>query len=300
MIPAEDSLAGGLLHGDAQGGSAVLRILLGSQLQRLRAAKGIDPEKAADAIDVTTAKVNAMERGQANLKSSEVAKLLTLYEVRDPQERATLLALADCATTPSWWQRYADILPDWFEGYVELEESASVIRSYELQFVPGLLQTEDYARSVIQLCHGTSPSSDVEQRTSMRLQRQERLFSPSAPRYWAVVDEAALRRPYGHPKVLRDQISYLLEISELPNVTLQVMPFAYGGHPAAGGAFTLLRFAAPDLPDIVYLEQLHSAIYLDKRDDTHRYLEIFGQLCVQAPPPTATSGLLTSLRDALD
>ncbi|MBB4934517.1 transcriptional regulator with XRE-family HTH domain [Lipingzhangella halophila] len=299
MIPAEDSVAAGLVHSDAQGGSAVLRILLGSQLQRLRTAKGLSSEKAAQAISMSPSKINGVEQGQLRIRSSEVADLLTLYNVSDPQERATLLALADCANTPSWWQKYDDILPSWFEGYVELEESASVIRTYELQFVPGLLQTEEYARAVIQLNHATSPSTEVEQRISMRMQRQERLFTPDAPRYWAVVDEAALRRPYGHAKVLRDQINYLLEISELPNVTLQVMPFAYGGHSAAGGAFTILRFAAPDLPDIVYLEQLHSAVYLDKRDDTHRYLEIMGQLCVQAPPPAATPGLLTSLRDAL-
>ncbi|RNL82179.1 helix-turn-helix domain-containing protein [Halostreptopolyspora alba] len=300
MIPAEDSVAAGLANSEAEGGSAVLRILLGTQLRRMRTAKGITPEKAARSIGVSPAKVNGVEQGQARLKSSEATTLLTLYEVSDPQERATLLTLVDRANTPSWWQRYDDILPSWFEGYVELEESASVIRTYELQFVPGLLQTQDYARAVIQLNHGHSPASETEQRIGMRMQRQERLFGPNAPRYWAVVDEAALRRPYGHPKVLRDQISYLLEISELPNVTLQVMPFAYGGHSAAGGSFTILRFAAPDLPDIVYLEQLHSAIYLDKRDDTHRYLEIMGQLCVQAPPPNATPGLLTSLRDALD
>lgn len=300
MIPAEDSVATELTNSDAQGGSVVLRILLGTQLRRMRTAKGISPEKAARAVGMSPAKVKGVEQGQVRLRSSEATNLLTLYEVTDPQERATLLTLADCANTPSWWQRYEDILPSWFEGYVELEESASIIRTYELQFVPGLLQTADYARAVIQLNNGSSSSSETEQHLSMRMQRQQRLFDPNAPRYWAVVDEAALRRPYGHPKVLRDQISYLLEISELPNVTLQVMPFSYGGHSAAGGAFTILRFAAPDLPDIVYLEQLHSAVYLDKRDDTHRYLEIMGQLCVQAPPPAATPGLLTSLRDALD
>ncbi|WP_046468787.1 helix-turn-helix domain-containing protein [Allosalinactinospora lopnorensis] len=300
MIPVEDSAVAGRLHRDAQGGSTVVRILLGTQLRRLRTAKGISREDAGYAIRASRAKISRMELGQVRFKTRDVADLLTLYGVGDLQERATMLTLAECANVPGWWQDYEDVLPDWFEAYIGLEEGASIIRSYELQFVPGLLQTEDYARAVIQLsCVAASPTAEIDRRVAMRMRRQQRLIGPEPLRFWAVVDEAALRRPYGGTKVLRAQIEHLLTIAELPNVTLQVLPFAHGGHPAAGGPFSLLRFTAPQLSDVVYLEQLHSALYLDKRAETHRYLEIMEQLCIQAPPPSATPALLTAFYNDL-
>ncbi|WP_046468472.1 helix-turn-helix domain-containing protein [Allosalinactinospora lopnorensis] len=299
MLPAEDSATAGRVHGDAHGGSTVVRVLLGAHLRRLRTAKGLSPEEAGRAIRASPAKISRIEVGQIHFKTREVTDLLTLYGVQDPQERATFIALVECANVPGWWQEYEDVLPDWFELYLGLEEGASIIRSYELQFVPGLLQTEDYARDVIQLSRTVTSTAEIDRRVAMRMRRQQRLTGPTPLRFWGVLDEAALRRPYGDPKTLRAQITHLLEIAELPNVTLQVVPLTQGGHPAAGGPFSLLRFAETQLPDVVYLEHLHSACYLDKYDDTDCYMEIMGELCVQAPPPAATPEQLVSLRDDL-
>ncbi|WP_046470683.1 helix-turn-helix domain-containing protein [Allosalinactinospora lopnorensis] len=300
MIPAEDGATAGRVHGDSHGGSTVLRILLGTQLRRFRTAKGLLREEAGYAIKASPAKISRMEEGYLHFRVGEVSDLLSLYGVEDPQERATLLALVDCANVPGWWQKYEDLLPSWFDVYIGLEESASIIRTYELQFVPGLLQTEDYARAVIQLSHAAiAPTAEIDRRVSMRMRRQRRLTGPEPLRFWAVVDEAALRRPYGPPKVMRAQIAHLIEMAALPNVTLQVIPFACGGHAAAGGPFSILRFASPQLPDVVYLEQLDSALYFDVCEETHRYMEVMGRLSIQAPPPSETPALLAVLHDEI-
>jgi hypothetical protein len=192
----------------------------------------------------------------------------------------------------SWWQDYADVLPPWFEAYLALEETAVGIRSYEIQFVPGLLQTRDYARAVTLLGHPNAHTADVERRVELRMARQQRLAPPAAPYIWAVIDEAALRRPAGRPGVMREQLKHLLEAAERPDVTIQVMPFAAGGHAAAGGPFSILRFAEPDLPDLVYLEQLTSALYLDDRDAVEHYLAVMERVCIEAAPSTASARLI--------
>jgi len=172
--------------------------------------------------------------------------------------------------------------------YVGLEQAASIIRTYQAQLVPGLLQTEEYARAVIALGYPEVPADEVQRRVTLRIKRQELLTRPQPPTLWAAMDEAALRRPLGGPRVLREQIQHLIEMTKLPNITLQIIPFDLGGHAAAGGSFTILRFAESDLPDIVYLEQLTSALYLDKRDDVEHYVAIMNRLCVNAEPPAET------------
>lgn len=281
------------------GGPTILRMLLGAQLRRLRTAKGISREEAGHAIRGSHAKISRLELGRVSFKERDVADLLTLYGVTDPAERAPLLALARQANTPGWWHKYNDLLPSWFEVYVGLEEAASTIRSYEIQFVPGLLQTPDYARAVIMLAHDNADDSELERRIMLRMRRQERLMSPTPPTFWTVIDEAVLRRPMGGRKIMRDQIDHLLELSQLPNVTIQVVPFNRGGHAAAGGPFSILRFAEPELPDIVYMEQLESALYLDKREETDRYMQVMDRLCVQAESAAATKRFLMDLRDEL-
>ncbi|WP_106399119.1 helix-turn-helix domain-containing protein [Actinocorallia populi] len=283
----------------AGGGPTVLRILLGAQLRRLREDQGITREQAGYAIRASDSKISRLELGRVSFRERDVADLLTLYGVHDPAEREKALALARRASANGWWHDYNDLLPRWFENYIGLEEAASRIRAYEVQFVPGLLQSESYARAVTLLGHGGAAVEDVERRVEMRMKRQELLHSDHAPHLWAVVDEAVVRRPLGGTGVMREQLRHLIELCELPNVTVQVVPFARGGHAAAGGPFSILRFAEPDLPDIVYLEQLTSALYLDKREDIERYLAVMEQLCVEAEPVTATPDLLKRIHDTM-
>jgi hypothetical protein len=231
-------------------------------------------------------------------KDRDIADLLTLYGVTDEEERDALRALARRANAPGWWHDYSDVLPTWFEAYVGLEEVATQIRAYEVQFVPGLLQTEDYARAVALLGHDTATAREIERRVRLRMARQAVLDRPSPPSFWAVIDEAVLRRPAGSPAIMRGQLKHLAEMAMRPNVTIQVIPFKAGGHSAAGGPFSILRFAEPDLPDVVYLEQLTSALYLDKPEAVDSYLRVMERVCMEAATPAASVEILAGLLNA--
>ncbi|GAA3793855.1 helix-turn-helix transcriptional regulator [Sphaerisporangium flaviroseum] len=283
----------------SRSGPTVLRIILGAQLRRLRVAKGITREQAGEVIRASHAKISRLELGRVGFKSRDVADLLTLYGVGPSDERSTFLRLAEHANAPGWWHKYSDLLPTWFELYVGLEEAAAIIRTYEIQFVPGLTQTEDYARAVIVLGHAEASPEELDRRISLRMARQQRITSPDGPRLWALVDEAALRRPLGGPKVMRAQVDRLLELTESPTITLQVVPFGQGGHAAAGGPFTILRFTERELPDVVYMEQLTSALYLDKREETDPYMKVMDRLCVEAATVTESRRFLETLRKEL-
>jgi transcriptional regulator with XRE-family HTH domain len=269
--------------------ATVLRMLLGTQLRRFREAAGITPEQAGYAIRGSRSKISRLENGRVRLKSRDVTDLLTLYKVTDDEVRAKFLALASQSNSPDWWTKYSDILPDWFETYLGLEAAASTIRTFEVQFVHGLFQTEDYARAVTRLGRKTAPPEEIERRVALRLKRQELLSRPNPPRIWSVMDEAVLRRPVGGPEVMRAQFNHLIEVSELQHVTLQVVPFAIGLHAGESGSFTVLRFEEQDLPDVVYIEQLTGAIYLDQRSDVEHYLEVVDDLSSQAPTPAETT-----------
>ncbi len=288
-VPAGEPLIG------TRSGPTVLRIALGAQLRRLREASGLTPGQAAEAIRATPSKISRLERGRSAPRQRDVADLLTLYGLTDEAERDKLLTLTRQASTPGWWQQYSDILPRWFELYVGLEKAASVIRSYEMQFVHGLMQTEDYARAVILICNARAPAEEIERRVNLRMQRQQLLTQPDAPELWSVLDEAALRRSPDGPGLMRAQLEHLLDLTDLPNVTLQIVPFNAGPHAAAGGPFTILRFPEPDLPDVVYLEQLNSALYLDQVDDVTGYQTAMDRLCVQAASDSASRDILRAL-----
>ncbi|WP_067824539.1 helix-turn-helix domain-containing protein [Nocardia inohanensis] len=275
----------------AERGPTAVRIAVGSQLRKLRESKNITREAAGDHIRGSHAKISRLELGRTGFKERDIRDLLSLYEVNDPGERAQIMDLVRKANEPGWWHRYSDLLPQWFETYLGLEHAAKSIRTYEGQLVPGLLQTQDYARSMVSLGH----DADGERRVSLRRRRQELLTRPGAPSFWAVLDEAVLHRPIGGQSVLRDQISFLIEMSNLPNITIQVLPFSAGGHAAAGSSFTMLRFAEPELPDIVYLEQLTSSLYLDRRQDLELYRQVMDQLSVQAEPPERSRKLMEKL-----
>ncbi|GLX92343.1 MULTISPECIES: helix-turn-helix transcriptional regulator [Herbidospora] len=283
----------------SRGGPTVLRILLGAQLRRLRRAKGISPEDAGHVIRASHAKISRLELGRVSFKERDVADLLTLYGVTNAADRDAMINLARQANSPGWWHKYSDLLPSWFEMYVGLEEAASVIRAYEVQFVHGLLQTPDYARAVILLANAGAPQEEIDRRVALRMTRQARLQGPDAVKLWTVIDEAALRRPLGGRDVMRAQIDHLLEMSEHPNITLQIVPFERGGHAAAGGPFTILRFDERELPDVVYLEQLTSALYLEKLDEVDRYMQVMNSLCVEAHQARRTQELLTEIRTSL-
>jgi transcriptional regulator with XRE-family HTH domain len=282
-----------------QGGPTALRIMLGSQLRRLREAGGISREAAAEAIRATHSKISRLELGRSGFKQRDLVDLLLLYGITDEREREALLSLARQANQPGWWHQYTDIMPAWLEPYIGLEAASSMIRSYEIQFVHGLLQTKAYARSVIRLGNPGLPDGELERRLSLRMKRRHVVQEATGTRIWSVLDEAALRRPPGDRAELRGQIEYLLEVCELPGVVLQVIPFHVGAHPAAGGPFTILRFRQRDLPDIVYLEQLNSALYLDKPDDVSDYMAIMDQLCVMAEDIAGTKRLLEEIRRSL-
>jgi hypothetical protein len=273
----------------ARAGATVLRMMLGAQLRRFRESAEITPDRAGYEIRASRSKISRMEHGRVGFKDRDVADLLTLYGVTDEDVRAGMLELAQQANAQGWWAQYGDILPDWFEAYLGLEAAASLIRTFEIQFVHGLFQTEAYARAVTMLGIGAAPAEETDRRVSLRMERQALLTSPDPPRLWSVVDEAALRRPLGGRKVMRAQLNHLLEIAELPNVTLQVMPFRSGGHAGAGGSFTVLRFGEPDLPDVVYIEQLTSALYLERRTHVDYYMEVMNHLSAEALTPADTA-----------
>jgi transcriptional regulator with XRE-family HTH domain len=288
-VPPHDELSADVL------GPTVSRVMLGNQLQRLREAAGITPEQAGYEIRASRSKINRMENGRVRFKERDVADLLTLYGVTDTQTRRGVLSLVDQANSPGWWSKYGDVTADWFEAYLGLEAAATVIRSFELQFVHGLFQTEAYARAITRLGHTSAPAEEIDRRVSLRLKRQDLLTRPQPPQVWSVIDEGALRRPFGGREVMRAQLQRLIEVAELRHVTLQAVPFGRGGHAAAGGAFTVLRFGAADAPDVVYIEQLTSAIYLDRREDVDHYLEVMNSLSTEALTPAETARFLTEI-----
>jgi transcriptional regulator with XRE-family HTH domain len=288
------------VEGAAAGGPTVLRMLLGAQLRKLRENAGISREDAGYEIRASGSKISRLELGRVGFKERDVRDLLTLYAVTDPADRRLLLDLARKANVPGWWHRYSDLLPGWFQPFLGLESAAATIRAYEAQYVPGLLQTHDYARSVVMISHDTAAPDDVDRRVALRMHRQDLLTRGDAPQLWVVIDEAVLRRQIGGPPVMRGQIAALIEATKLPNVRLQILPFTAGGHAALGGAFSLLRFPDQDLPDVVYVEQLTGALYLDKRDDVEEYAAAMELLCIQADPPAHTVDILETILRELD
>jgi hypothetical protein len=269
-------------------GSAVVRMMLGAQLRRLRETADLSPETAGWRIRASRSKISRMETGRVGFKERDVADLLDLYGVTDPRVLAGMMELASQANAQDWWAKFGDVLPDWFAPYLGLEAAASLIRTFDLQFINGLFQTKEYARAVAVIGQRGIPSSEIDRRVDVRIKRQELLTADRAPRVWSVIDEAALRRAVGGSDVMRGQLGHLAEMARLPNVTLQVVPFCIGGHDAAGGSFTVLRFAEPDVPDVVYIEQLTGAMYLEKRSDVDHYLDVSNRLGATALSPAAS------------
>ncbi|WP_232828246.1 helix-turn-helix domain-containing protein [Kribbella monticola] len=288
------------MAGRSEAGPTALRIMLGAQLRRLREQAGVTRSDAGWAIRASESKISRMELGRVGFKERDVADLLELYQVADPSEREKLLQLARDANNRGWWHRYGDVTPDWFDAYLGLEAAAELIRTYEIQFVPGLLQTPAYTRAVARLTPaGERSEEEVDRIVALRRSRQAVLDRDPPLRLWAVIEESVLWRPIGGVEVLREQLISLLEAIRRPNVTLQIIPTATSGHSATGGAFSVLRFPQADLPDIVYLEHVTSALYLDKRDDVETYTHILDTLAVAGPRPQEAERQLRAILEQL-
>ncbi|MFG1945797.1 helix-turn-helix domain-containing protein [Nonomuraea sp. NPDC048826] len=275
-----------------------MRILVGTHLRSLREAKKVTREQAAYAIRGSHSKISRMEGGRCSFKMRDVEDLLTLYGVVGRAERAPLLLLAEQANQPGWWQDYRDLVPDWFEEFLGLEHDAELIRTHEIQYVPGLLQTEEYARAVIARGHCGESRERIEQRVELRMRRQE-FLGASGRRLWAIVDEGALRRMAGGRDVMRAQLGHLIEMAGLKHVALQVLPFSVEVAVGGIGPVTLLRFPQAELDDIVYLEQLAGAQYLTKDTEVRPYRRLLDELSVHAPPPKDTPRILREIMDEL-
>jgi hypothetical protein len=283
---------------DQGGGPTARRMVLGSQLRRLREAAGITRSEAGYSIRGSESKISRLELGRVGFKERDVSDLLTMYGVEDECQRATFLEMVKQSNQPGWWHRFNDLMPSWFNDFVGLEEAAWRLQTYEQHFVPGLMQTESYARAIASHGKPEIADDDVERRVALRMRRKKLLLRPNAPRLWAVIDESVLHRPIGGTEVLRAQIDHLLELTTLPNVSLQVVPFRTSGY-AAEGAFTLLRFAEPELPNIVYLEHLTGALYLEKLDEIEAYSRALDRLAVDAETPDQTRQTLLKRREEL-
>ncbi|MGW7522310.1 helix-turn-helix domain-containing protein [Streptomyces sp. NPDC054783] len=286
---------------DWGGAPSVLRMILGRQLEELRTRAGLGYAEAGAAIGVSHSTIRRMEAAKvARLRLADAEKLLQVYGVTDQDEIDTFLKSVREANKRGWWHTYRDVMPDWFAAYLSLEQAALQIRAYENQFVHGLLQTEDYARALLGAENPHASAEATERRVALRMRRQELLAREAPPRVWVVMDETVLRWPVGGPKVMRAQIDHLVEVNRLAHVTLQLMPFAHGPHPAMrAGAYHLFRFRARELPDIVYLNGLVGAVYLDKADDVVVYREALDRLGAQAAPAKKTESVLGAIRKEL-
>jgi transcriptional regulator with XRE-family HTH domain len=282
------------------GGSAptVLRMVLGKRLRQLREQAGVSLEEAARAIEVTALTVRRIEKAEVGLRIPYVRELLRAYGV-PAAEVDDFLALAREANQQGWWYKYRDVLPEWFSAYVSLESEASVIRLYEPHYVPGLLQTHDYATALLRVGFPNEPEEDIARRVALRMRRQDLLAKPGTPAVWAILDETVLRRPVGGPEVVRAQFDRLDEVLDMPKVRIQIMRFGVGAHPGAFGPFHHFRFGFSELPDIVYTESLVGAVYIDRPDDVVSYLEVLDRMSVQAEPVARTRAILGELRKEL-
>ncbi|MCX4404831.1 helix-turn-helix domain-containing protein [Streptomyces sp. NPDC059441] len=272
-------------------------MVLGRRLRDLRKNAGMSFDDAAVVLDVTPLTIRRMELAKGKWKLPYIQTLLGAYGVPADEAR-TFLALAKEANQPGWWHRHRDAMPAWFSAYVSLEEEASLIRVYEPHYVPGLLQTEGYARTILRAgLHGAD--EEAERRVVVRMERQKLLSGPQPPELWVVMDETVLRRPMVPPDVMRTQIDRLIEVTDLPHIKLQIMPFGLCAHEGMYGPFHIFRFPHEEISDIAYLENLVGAVYLDEYDDVTNYQAALDRMCAQALPVQRTGEFLGDIRKEL-
>ena len=272
----------------------LLKMLVGVQLAGAREDAGLSQEQAARSLGFSAAKLSRIEAGKGRRPPTEgdVRALLELYET-DAYEASVLLRLLKRAGEPGWWQRYDKrLMPEWFDRLVGLQEAATTIRTFEIQYVPGLLQTADYTRAVVQRGLPTATAGEVERRVELRMRRRELLDREDAPHLWAVVDESVLLRVLGSPEVMRRQLEHLVEMAERPHVIVQIVPLDVTNASAPAIPVTYLRFGGVELPDVVYLEHIRSANFLEDRDETEEYRVVLDRLADEALNPRESLALL--------
>ncbi|GAA2950351.1 helix-turn-helix transcriptional regulator [Streptomyces enissocaesilis] len=258
----------------------VRRRRLGQELRRLRELKGMTAEEVAERLLVSQSKISRLENGRRSISQRDVRDLCGVYEVEDHRIVDSLMQMAKDSRQQGWWHAFGDIP---YSVYIGLETDAASLRVYDPQIVPGLLQTPRYAEALITGALPETAVNDVEKRVNVRLRRQERILSAEQPlRLWAVIDEAALRRVVGDRQLMREQLEHLVEQSQLPHVTVQILPFDMGAHPGISGHYAILEF--PDAADssVVYIEGVTSDLYLEKANDVQKYSVMYEHLRAQA------------------
>jgi Domain of unknown function (DUF5753)/Helix-turn-helix domain len=270
----------------------VRRRELGALLRALRNEKGMTVEQVAERLLCSPSKVSRMETGRGLATTRDIRDLCDLYEVTDEAERDRMMDLAKESKQQGWWYGYD--LP--YSDYVGFEAAAVSIRDYDSAIVPGLLQTADYARALHEAAVPSLASDVIEQRVVERLTRQQLLVQDNPPLFWAVMDEAVLHRAVGGPMVMRAQLERIIEVAQKPTVTVQVVPYEVGAHPALDSTFTILDFAGT-APTVVYVEGLVGWIYLDRPEDVDRYQQVFARLRTMALSPQDTVDLVASILD---
>ncbi|WP_284117346.1 helix-turn-helix domain-containing protein [Streptomyces fragilis] len=258
----------------------VRRRRLGQELRRLREQKGMTAEEVAERLLVSQSKISRLENGRRSISQRDVRDLCGVYEVDDQRIVESLMQMAKDSRQQGWWHSFGDIP---YSVYIGLETDAASLRVYDPQVVPGLLQTRRYAESLITGALPETAAADIEKRVQVRLRRQQRINARENPlRLWTVLDEAALCRIVGTKAVMREQLEHLVEQSELPHVTVQVIPFTMGAHPGLNGQYAILEF--PDASDssVVYIEGVTSDLYLEKPNDVQKYSVMYEHLRAQA------------------
>ena len=277
----------------------VRRRRLAAELRALREAAKLTCEEVAEHLECSASKISRVETGRVSVSPRDVRDMLALYGV-DPQQADSLVQLARESRQKGWWHAYSDTIQPRFATYVGLEDAAAEIRTYEVNLIPGLLQTEDYARAVINAGNLTGSLVDVERRVALRMARQPMLVSgTNPPQLWAVLDEGVLHRTVGGRGLMRLQLDHLLELADLPNVAVQVIPFTGGAHPGMGKPFVILSFPERADPDVVYLEDLTSSLYLEDVDEIDRYNVVFNHLRATALSFEDSAALITSVAKEL-
>ncbi len=264
------------------------------ELKQFREAAGLTGEQVADQMGWSVAKVYRIEGDKVRVLARDVARLLKLYGITGGQADA-VLELARMARVKDWWQQYSGAIPEWFQFYVGLEAAASAMQEYNAELVTGLLQTEAYARAVMTAAMRADRDEEMERQIAVRLERQKRLTAPDAPALWAVMNEAVLHRQVGGPQVMAGQLAHIGQLAARPGVTVQVLPFTAGAHPAMLGSFTLMQFPDPADRNVVYLEAETGALYLEKPEDVRRYSLMIDYLRAQALGPAESRALIAQL-----
>lgn len=271
----------------------VRRRRLASEMRRLRRESGKTREEAARFADIAPATVSRIEAAVHAPKVADIMALCKFYGLDDDRTEV-LVTLARQSRQRGWWQKYGDAIPAWFEVYVGLEEEVSELRTYQSEAIFGLLQTEAYARAVLLADDNVSPD-DGERMVEVRMRRQRLLEGPDRPKLWIIQNEAALRREVGGRVVMHEQLNHLMALSQLPGVTVQVLPLVSGAHPSMHGAFEILGFQDRRDPDVVYVDYRMGCIYLEEAGEVDDYAQLFNQLRARALGPNETRGLISQI-----